>query len=89
MLEVLIDQAVEPVAAPVQLLLERDHLGARGLGLAPGGIERGPRRHLRSTTACGRLPREGLRQRIEPPRKVERIWFGKGELLQLSAVVNS
>ncbi len=32
-------QAVEAVAAPVELLLQRNHAGTRSLGLPAGGVE--------------------------------------------------
>ena len=78
MLEVLVEQAVEPIAAPVQLLLERDHLSASRLGFASGGIEFNARRHRLLDYRLRQMLRQILRQRVESLCKVERIWLGHG-----------
>ncbi len=80
-------EPVEPITAPVQLLLQGDHPAAEGQRSPPGRVQGGAGRGLPGAEGGGEAGGELLREAVQAAGEVGGVGFGEGELLELGAVV--
>ena len=71
-------QAVEPVAAPVELLLQDDHPAAHGLRPLPGGIQGGASGGLLGAEGGGEAGGKRLGEGVHAAGEIGGVGLGEG-----------
>ncbi len=78
-------EPVEPITAPVQLLLQGDHPAAEGQRPLPGGVQGGAGGGLPGAEGGGEAGGEVLGEGVQAAGEVGGVGFGEGELLEAGA----